>query len=266
MAPRAPQGPRPGGRGRHVIRLHCAPDGRNINAGVGSTHLGPLAAAVVARRRRHWASPSTVTRTVASRWITRARSSMATTSLACLATAMRDSGTLYRDTMVATVMSNLGSAPRHARRADRDRRDGRGGRYVLEAMREGGYTLGRRAVGSRHHVALRHHRRWRAHRALAGLAGGGHGHRSPNLRAASTPCRRCSSTCQGWIVRAFTRMRNWARSSTRCATELGDAGRVLLRASGTEPLVRVMVEASTPEDAQRHADRLAAVVAVRLSL
>jgi phosphoglucosamine mutase len=48
--------------------------------------------------------------------------------------------------------------------------------------------------------------------------------------------------------------------------ELGDTGRVLLRPSGTEPLVRVMVEAASAEDAKAHAERLAAVVRERLAL
>ena len=48
--------------------------------------------------------------------------------------------------------------------------------------------------------------------------------------------------------------------------ELGDSGRVLLRASGTEPLVRVMVEAASEEVARAHADRLAEVVRERLAL
>jgi phosphoglucosamine mutase len=185
--------------------------------------------------------------------------------LGLLATAMRDSGTLYRDTMVATVMSNLGL--HHAMRdADIDIVETAvGDRYVLEAMREGGYSLGGEQSG---HVIVSRYATTGdgilTSLMLASLVAR-HGSLAELARRVNTLPQVLINV--GGVDRSRVHTDVELGEALEAArTELGDSGRVLLRASGTEPLVRVMVEASTPEDAQRHADRLAAVVAVRLSL
>jgi len=250
--------------GATVVRTHCEPDGRNINAGVGSTHLGPLAAAVVSVG----ADMGVAYDGDADRCLAIDHAGATVNGdhiLGLLATAMRDSGTLYRDTMVATVMSNLGL--HHAMRdADIDIVETAvGDRYVLEAMREGGYSLGGEQSG---HVIVSRYATTgdgvltslllaslvAKHGSLAGLARNVNTLPQVLINVAGVDRSRVHTDVE--LGEALEAAR----------TELGDAGRVLLRASGTEPLVRVMVEASTPEDAQRHADRLAAVVAVRLSL
>jgi phosphoglucosamine mutase len=250
--------------GATVIRLHCAPDGRNINAGVGSTHLGPLAAAVV----EAGADMGVAYDGDADRCLAVDHTGAIVNGdhiLGLLASAMRDAGTLYRDTMVATVMSNLGL--HHAMRDAKIEivETAVGDRYVLEAMREGGYTLGGEQSG---------------HVIMSRYATTGDGVLTSLLLASLVAKQRPLADLAGSIdtlpqvlinVPGVDRSRvhtdpELGREIDAVRAELGDSGRVLLRASGTEPLVRVMVEASTPEDAQRQADRLAAVVAVRLAL
>jgi phosphoglucosamine mutase len=167
--------------------------------------------------------------------------------------------------MVATVMSNLGL--HHAMRvAGIDIVETAvGDRYVLEAMREGGYTLGGEQSG---------------HIIVSRYASTGDGVLSSLLLASSVatggPLRELAAgitTLPQVLINVpgVDRSRvhtdeGVRREVDRVRTELGDAGRVLLRASGTEPLVRVMVEAATMENAQSHADSLAATVADRLAL
>ncbi|MCB2412941.1 phosphoglucosamine mutase [Demequina sp. TTPB684] len=250
--------------GATVVKLHCEPDGRNINAGAGSTHMGPLAAAVVsAGADMGVAYDGDADRCLA----VDGEGSIVNGDhiLGLLAAAMRDSGTLYRDTLVATVMSNLGL--HHAmREANIDIVETAvGDRYVLEAMREGGYSLGGEQSG---HVIVSRYATTGdgvlTSLMLASLV--------TKDRSLAELARSVTTLPQVLInVGGVDRSRVHTDAELGAAldsarAELGDTGRVLLRASGTEPLVRVMVEASTPEDAQRHADRLAAVVAARLSV
>jgi phosphoglucosamine mutase len=182
-----------------------------------------------------------------------------------LALAMRDAGSLYRQTMVATVMSNLGL--HHAMRdAGIDIVETAvGDRYVLEAMREGGYTLGGEQSG---------------HIIVSRYASTGDGVLSSLLLASAVaaggPLRELAAGI-GTLPQVLVNVSGVDRSRVhtdkeltlevdRVRAELGDTGRVLLRASGTEPLVRVMVEAATMENARTHADSLAATVADRLAL
>ncbi|WP_291378847.1 phosphoglucosamine mutase [Demequina sp.] len=250
--------------GATVVRMHCEPNGRNINAGVGSTHLGPLAAAVVSAG----ADMGVAYDGDADRCLAIDHTGAIVNGdhiLGLLATAMSDAGTLYRDTMVATVMSNLGL--HHAmREAGIDIVETAvGDRYVLEAMREGGYTLGGEQSG---------------HVIVSRFATTGDGILTSLLLASLAAqsgslaelVSRINTLPQVLInVSGVDRSRvhtdaDLAEALEAARTALGDEGRVLLRASGTEPLVRVMVEAATAEDAQSHADRIAAVVAAKLSL
>ncbi|MCW2762481.1 MAG: phosphoglucosamine mutase, partial [Marmoricola sp.] len=141
-----------------------------------------------------------------------------------------------------------------------------GDRYVLEAMNEGGYSLGGEQSG---HVIMSRYattgdgiltalhvldRMADTGRPLAELAGVVT--RLPQVLV-NVPNVDKGRADDDFVL---------AAAVAEAEAELGDSGRVLLRPSGTEPLVRVMVEARTAEQAQQIADRLAGVVGEQLAL
>jgi len=250
--------------GAHVTRLHCEPTGLNINDGAGSTHMQTLQQAVVDQG----ADLGIAYDGDADRCLAVDASGELINGdhiMGLLAVAMRASGTLYHDTLVATVMSNLGL--HHAMR--REQVDivetAVGDRYVLEAMREGGYTLGGEQSG--HIIVSRY--ATTGDGVLTSLLLG-------SLVAAGTPLSDLAAGIEtlpqvlvnvGGVDRSRVHTDpELADALTSVRAQLGDNGRVLLRASGTEPLVRVMVEAATEDDARAYADRLASVVTARLAL
>ncbi|GAY10157.1 phosphoglucosamine mutase [Pseudonocardia sp. N23] len=246
--------------GADVIALNAAPDGLNINDGVGSTHLGPLREAVVA----HGADLGIAHDGDADRCLAvdaRGADVDGDHIMAVLAVAMRDAGELVDDTLVATVMSNLGLHLAMREQGITLRTTGVGDRYVLEDLRKGGYSLGGEQSG---HVVLPRHattgdglltamrlmaRMVRTGSSLADLAGV---MTSLPQVLINVPVGDKATVAASEAVRV-------AVSEAEAA--LGDTGRVLLRPSGTEQLVRVMVEAPTSETAQRTATSLAEVVA-----
>ncbi len=245
--------------GADVVPLHADPDGYNINDGVGSTHLDRLQAAV----RAHRADAGVAHDGDADRCLAVDATGAVVDGdqiLAVLALAAHESGTLAHDTVVVTVMSNLGLHLGLRRRGVEVVSTAVGDRYVLEAMRAGGFNLGGEQSG---HVVLLDHattgdgvltalhllaRVAQAGVPLATLAGVVHRLPQVLVNVAGVDRDRVSRSAEvAAAVRAV-------------AADLGDQGRVLLRPSGTEPLVRVMVEAATAEQAQALADSLAAAV------
>ena len=183
-----------------------------------------------------------------------------------LAIAMRDRGELAGDTLVVTVMSNLGLILAMRKEGIATVQTAVGDRYVLEAMRAGGYVLGGEQSG--HVINLNH-------------ATTGDGTLTALLVAAEVArTGRPLADLAGVVQRLPQTLVNVAdvdKSRTETDEEvaaavssaeraLGETGRVLLRPSGTEPLVRVMVEAATQEEADAVAANLAEVVKSRLSL
>jgi len=251
--------------GAAVVAIHDQPDGLNINENCGSTHLGDLQAAVV----DHGADVGFAFDGDADRCL--AVDSTGTVVdgdqiLAILALAGRDAGWLAGDTVVATVMSNLGflQAMQHAGIAVEQ--TAVGDRYVLEAMRANAFTLGGEQSG---------------HVILSNLATTGDG-----VLTAVHVAARMAQTQQSLaeLAGVMTRLpqvlvnvpdvdKSRAETDPTVAQAVRDAedalagtGRVLLRPSGTEPLVRVMVEAPTEADARATADKIAGVVRANLAL
>jgi len=186
--------------------------------------------------------------------------------LAILALALRDAGTLRDDTVVATVMSNLGFTQAMQREGIAVVQTAVGDRYVLESMRAEGYTLGGEQSG---HVILAAHSTTgdgvlAALHVLARMASTG-----KSLAELAAMMTRLPQVLIN--VRGVDKSRTGTDPAIAAAleltgAELGSTGRVLLRPSGTEPLVRVMVEAPTSAQARTVAERLAAVVAEALAL
>jgi len=251
--------------GADVTAIHADPDGLNINDQCGSTHLATLQAAVLKDGADvGFALDGDADRCLA---VDAAGNVVDGDQLLCiLAASMQESGRLAKDTVVATVMSNLGFVQAMKAAGIGVRQTRVGDRYVLEAMNVGGYSLGGEQSG---HVIMSDYattgdgiltalhvleRMATSGRSLAELAGAMT--RLPQVLV-NVPDVDKSRTDEDTVLAAAV-----AEESAL----LGDSGRILLRPSGTEPLVRVMVEATTPQEAQSVADRLAKVVRDRLSL
>jgi phosphoglucosamine mutase len=251
--------------GATVVAIGDQPDGLNINDGYGSTHLGRLQAAVL----EHGADAGVALDGDADRCLAVDAAGEVVDGdqiLAVLALAMQESGRLSADTAVATVMSNLGFRLAMAREGVTIIETGVGDRYVLEAMKSGGYVLGGEQSG---HVIMLDHATTgdgtlTALHLLARVAATG----KPLAELASVMDRLPQVLVN---VRGVDRTRvevcEPLQEAVRAAeAELGETGRVLLRPSGTEPVVRVMVEAADEGQARAVAARLVAVVEAELSL
>ncbi|WP_028937598.1 phosphoglucosamine mutase [Pseudonocardia spinosispora] len=246
--------------GADVIAIHAEPDGVNINDGCGSTHLDKVSAAV----REHGADLGIAHDGDADRCLAVDANGVTVDGdqiMAVLALAMRDSGELTDDTLVATVMSNLGLHLAMREAGITVRTTAVGDRYVLEELRSGGFALGGEQSG---HVVLPAHATTgdgllTALRLMARMAGTGRSLAElagvlvalPQVLI-NVPVTDKAAVAASAEVRAAV---------AEVETELGDQGRVLLRPSGTEQLVRVMIEAPTTRMAQDSAERIAAVVA-----
>ncbi len=251
--------------GAEVLAIHSSPDGYNINEGCGSTHMADLRAAVV----EHGYDVGIAHDGDADRCLAVDAQGAVVDGdqiMAILALAMRDQGKLAQDTVVATVMSNLGF-----KLAMRDAgitmvETGVGDRYVLEAMRAHSYNLGGEQSG---HVVLLDYGTTgdgtlTALHLLARMADT----RTPlaELASAMTKLPQVLINVRGVDRAAVGSSTGLAAAVAAAQSQLGETGRVLLRPSGTEPVVRVMVEAPTDAQAREVAEELAGVVAREIPL
>jgi phosphoglucosamine mutase len=251
--------------GAEVVAIGCAPDGLNINDGYGSTHLGALQAAV----RAHGADVGIAYDGDADRCLAvDATGSIVDGDqiLAVLTLAMRESGHLIDDTVVATVMSNLGFRQAMKREGIHVVETAVGDRYVLEAMRAGGFSLGGEQSG--HVVMLDYATTGDGLLTALHLLGrvAAVGKPLAELAAVMDRLPQVMINVTGVDKARVDDCAALLAAVAQAEDELGDSGRVLLRSSGTEPLVRVMVEATSQDVARTFAERLAGVVTAELTL
>ena len=251
--------------GAEVYEIGASPDGLNINDGYGSTHLDRLQAAVLERG----ADLGIAHDGDADRCLAVAHDGSVIDGdqiMGILAVALKSRGALADDTLVATVMSNLGLLQAMEREGITVRQTGVGDRYVLEDMRAGSYTLGGEQSG---HVILLEHGTT-GDGVLTGLllAARVAETRTPLLELGQVMTRlpQVLINVKGVDKARVESDTPLQEAVAEAEAELAGNGRVLLRKSGTEPLVRVMVEAGTAEQAQAVAERLVAVVKERLTL
>jgi phosphoglucosamine mutase len=246
--------------GAEVTAIAAEPDGLNINAGVGSTHLDGLVAAV----RDTGADAGVAFDGDADRCLAVAADGSVVDGdaiLAICALALREDGRLAEDTLVATVMSNLGLHHAMREAGVRVLTTPVGDRYVLEALREHRLSLGGEQSG---HVVFPD---WAttgdglltALQLLGRVAAAG-----IPLGELAGVLRRLPQVLLNVPVADKARVAAAPAVADAVADaerELAGDGRILLRPSGTEQIVRVMVEAPTEEAAHRIASRVAALVA-----
>ena len=251
--------------GARVTVIGADPDGWNINDGVGSTHLDQLAEHVV----RVGADVGIAHDGDADRCLAVDATGKVVDGdqiMAILAVSMKSRGELKDDTLVATVMSNLGLHRAMSAHGIHVETTAVGDRYVLERMNEQGFSLGGEQSG---HVIMSDYATT-GDGLLTGL------HLVAEMARTGKTLEELASIMTVYPqVLVNVKDVDRTRAATdegvqdavaRASAELGLSGRVLLRPSGTEQLVRVMVEAASEDEARRHADELAGVVRERLSL
>jgi phosphoglucosamine mutase len=248
--------------GARVIPINADPNGLNINDGCGSTHLDSLRAAVIAHRAdlglAHDGDADRCLAIDATGELVDGDAIMVV--LAC---AMQEAGELAANTLVTTVMSNLGLHLAMRSVGITVRTTAVGDRYVLEELRAGEYSLGGEQSG---------------HIVMPGLGSTGDGIVT-GLRLMTRMVQTGSSLADlasqmhklpQVLINVDVADKSTAAAAPavqaaveQAEAELGDTGRILLRPSGTEPMIRVMVEAPEADVAQRVATRVAKAVSAQ---
>jgi phosphoglucosamine mutase len=249
--------------GASVVAIGASPDGLNINDGCGSTHLDSLQRAVI----EHGADVGIAHDGDADRCLAVTASGEPIDGdqiMAILAVELREAGRLPGDTVVATIMSNLGFKLAMREEGLNVVETTVGDRYVLEAMKAGGYSFGGEQSG---HVIMLDHATT-GDGLLTGL------HLLATVAGRGRPLDELAKVMTR-LPQVLINVKNVDKSRAKTSpelsaavqaaeAELGDTGRVLIRPSGTEPMVRVMVEATHEEQARTLAERLAEVVRTAL--
>ncbi|MEE1620514.1 phosphoglucosamine mutase [Zafaria sp. J156] len=251
--------------GADVVVIGADPDGININDGYGSTHLEKLQAAVV----EHGAALGIAHDGDADRCLAVDHEGSIVDGdqiMAIMATTLKDQGKLKDDTLVATVMSNLGLKLAMEAAGIAIRETAVGDRYVLEAMRAEGYSLGGEQSG---HVIFSDYATT-GDGVLTGLQLAARvaatGKSLKELASMMTVLPQVLINVRDVDKSAVSSNGAVADAVRSAADELGSTGRVLLRPSGTEPVVRVMVEAADHGTAESVARSLAETVQTALAL
>jgi len=251
--------------GATVTVIGAEPNGYNINDGVGSTHLDNLSRAVL----EHGADVGIAHDGDADRCLAVDHLGNVVDGdqiMAIIALSMKQRGLLKDDTLVATVMSNLGLRIAMAENGITVLQTAVGDRYVLEALNEKGLSLGGEQSG---HVIMSEYAT-----TGDGILTGMHllaemartGKSLAELASVMTVFPQIMVNVRGVDHHSLKSSDAIARAVAEAEAELGDTGRVLLRPSGTEPMVRVMVEAADQATADRIAHELADVVLMELKL
>jgi phosphoglucosamine mutase len=251
--------------GATVTVIGAEPDGLNINDGVGSTHLDHLAAKVL----ELGADLGIAHDGDADRCLAVDHEGTVVDGdqiMAILALAMNERGALKDSTLVATVMSNLGLKRAMAGHGIRMLETAVGDRYVLESLNEHGLSLGGEQSG---HVIMTEFATT-GDGILTGLhlvAEIAHTGKSlKELASVMTIYPQTLVNVRGVDHHGLAKNTVIASVVAEAEAELGDTGRVLLRPSGTEPMVRVMVEAEDQATADRVAGALAEIVQRELAI
>jgi phosphoglucosamine mutase len=251
--------------GAEVIVLNDALDGWHINDNCGSTHPQALQAAVLA----NGADAGIAHDGDADRCLAvdaQGKLIDGDQIMGILAIAMKQAGTLVKNTLVATVMSNIGLSIALKQAGIELVETNVGDRYVLEQMRAGGYCLGGEQSG---HVVMSDYSTT-GDGILTAL------HLLSQVKSTGKPLADLAQVVQplpqilinvsGVDKSKLASSQDIAEAVAAAQAELGGSGRVLLRPSGTEPVIRVMVEAATDEIAKSVAQALASQVEAVLAL
>ncbi len=248
-----------------TVTIGCNPDGNNINDGVGSTHPDALAELVVESGSDFGlAFDGDGDRLIAVD--EKGQIVDGDQIMFILAQAMKARGELKDDMVVSTVMSNLGfykALEEHGIKSDKTKV---GDRYVVEEMRRGQYNLGGEQSG---HIVMMDY-----NTTGDGLLTGVHlaaiikasGKTLSELAAQMTKYPQRLVNIRVTDKHAVEQNEDVAQAIQAVETEMNGEGRVLVRPSGTEPLVRVMVEAKTEQDADRFVNSISSVVREKMGL
>ncbi|MDO5494296.1 MAG: phosphoglucosamine mutase [bacterium] len=251
--------------GADVIVINASPDGTNINENCGSTHPEQLQSITKASGAAFGvAFDGDADRCLA----VDAEGTLVDGDqiMGMLAIHLKERGELVDDTLVVTVMSNLGLLLAMKEHGITTVQTAVGDRYVLEAMLEGGYTLGGEQSG---HIIDTRNATTGDGVLTALLIASCMVRSGKSLKELAEVVKRLPQTLVNvkGVDKSRVKSDEGVAKAVAAAEELlGETGRIHLPPSGTDPIVRVMVEAATHEEADGVAERLADVVRERLSL